>query len=442
MSVAFASALKPGGRLAHLRHRPWRRARLLVPQRLDRVDDADRGAVASIVRADRLELGLGHDADAGGRADAPARSRTCSADSSPATQQHRPLGADRAEHGRRQARLADPGLAAEQDDRAGTRPPPSTRSSSAIPVPMRAAAVVSTEASGTTTPAAAPLRRAPLRASSEAGACSTSVANAPQSGQRPNQRACSPPHSPHTYVDRIRAMGSGTVAPRADAERAGIGVPRTGVRTGVSCRARTRAGKGCSGQPERADWGTQAGARRSLPVCPLPSGETDEWSNSEAHLQYRSGSDSRSRAGRRLAATDTFTRTVASGWGTADFGGAWAPEAGTSDFSVNGTTGRVRLGAGGVTRAAFLSATAVDWDVSTFVTLDKVPVGSSAWLYHELRRSTANSSSYRLLARFGPDGATYLSASRVAATAARCRSAARSPCRPSTTAPGSRCAAR
>ena len=36
-----------------------------------------------------------------------ARSRTCSGDSSPATQQHRPLGADRAEHGRRQARLAD-----------------------------------------------------------------------------------------------------------------------------------------------------------------------------------------------------------------------------------------------------------------------------------------------------------------------------------------------
>ena len=35
-----------------------------------------------------------------------------------------------------------------------------------------------------------------------------------------------------------------------------------------------------------------------------------------------------------LAATDTFTRTVASGWGTADFGGAWAPDAGSSDSKV------------------------------------------------------------------------------------------------------------
>ena len=67
-----------------------------------------------------------------------------------------------------------------------------------MPVPMRVAALVSTDASGTTTPGLAPWRRAPLRASSDAGACSSSVANAPQSGQRPSQRACSPPHSLQT----------------------------------------------------------------------------------------------------------------------------------------------------------------------------------------------------------------------------------------------------
>ncbi len=113
------------------------------------------------------------------------------------------------------------------------------------------------------------------------------------------------------------------------------------------------------------------------------------------------------------AATDTFTRTVASGWGTADFGGAWTADSGASDFSVNGTTGRIRLAAGGANRAIFLAATSVDWDVSTSVALDKVPAGGSAWLYHELRRSTANTNSYRLLARFATDGTTYLSASRV-----------------------------
>ena len=127
-----------------------------------------------------------------------ARSRTCSGDSSPATSstgRWAPIAPSMAAV---RLDLPTPGSPPSSTSEPGTRPPPSTRSSSAIPVPMRAAAVVSTEASGTTTPAAAPRRRAPLRASSEAGACSTSVANAPQSGQRPNQRACSPPHSPQT----------------------------------------------------------------------------------------------------------------------------------------------------------------------------------------------------------------------------------------------------
>ena len=69
--------------------------------------------------------------------------------------------------------------------------------------------------------------------------------------------------------------------------------------------------------------------------------------------------------------------------------------------------------AGGANRAIFLSPTGVDWDVSTSVVLDKTPTGGSAWLYHELRRTTANTNSYRLLARFANDGTTWLSASRV-----------------------------
>ena len=70
---------------------------------------------------------------------------------------------------------------------------------------------------------------------------------------------------------------------------------------------------------------------------------------------------------------------VASGWGTADAGGAWAPEAAVADFSVNGTTGRIRLGSGGANRAIFLSPTGVAWDVSASVALDKVPSGGSVW---------------------------------------------------------------
>ena len=69
--------------------------------------------------------------------------------------------------------LPTPGSPPSSTSDPGTSPPPSTRSSSAMPVPMRAAALVSTDASGTTTPGLAPWRRAPLRASSEAGACSS-----------------------------------------------------------------------------------------------------------------------------------------------------------------------------------------------------------------------------------------------------------------------------
>ena len=113
-------------------------------------------------------------------------------------EQHGALRADRAQHGRRQARLADARLAAEQHERPGHEPAAEHAVELGMPVPMRVAALVSTDASGTTMPGAAPRRRAPLRASSDAGACSTSVAKAPQSGQRPCQRDCSPPHSPQT----------------------------------------------------------------------------------------------------------------------------------------------------------------------------------------------------------------------------------------------------
>ena len=43
------------------------------------------------------------------------------------------------------------------------------------------------------------------------------------------------------------------------------------------------------------------------------------------------------------AATDTFTRVVSVGWGTADVGGTWAADSGAGDFSVNGSTGKIAL---------------------------------------------------------------------------------------------------
>jgi len=115
-----------------------------------------------------------------------------------------------------------------------------------------------------------------------------------------------------------------------------------------------------------------------------------------------------------LAATDTFTRVVASGWGTADTGGAWTADASPASFSVGGSSGRLVLAAGGQNRAIFLAPTAVDWDVTTDVSLDKAPVGGgSAWIYHEVRRSSSNTNAYRLQARFAGNGSTFLTASRL-----------------------------
>ena len=115
-----------------------------------------------------------------------------------------------------------------------------------------------------------------------------------------------------------------------------------------------------------------------------------------------------------LAATDTFTRVVGSGWGTADTGGVWTADASPASFSVGGTSGRLVLSAAGQNRAIFLASTAVDWDVKTDLSLDKAPVGGgSAWLYHEVRRSSSNTDAYRLVARFAGNGSTFLYASRV-----------------------------
>lgn len=57
--------------------------------------------------------------------------------------------------------------------------------------------------------------------------------------------------------------------------------------------------------------------------------------------------------------TDTFTRVVANGWGSADTGQVWVNEGGVNgDYSVNGTTGLHSVGSIGVTRRTLLDGPA------------------------------------------------------------------------------------
>src|SRR5262245_16202802 len=88
--------------------------------------------------------------------------------------------------------LPTPGSPPTSTSDAGTRPPPSTRSSSATPVAMRSAssAWTSTRRSTRCESAAGPIL--------ERVACSsTRVPKAPQPGQRPNHRPETVPHSVH-----------------------------------------------------------------------------------------------------------------------------------------------------------------------------------------------------------------------------------------------------
>jgi hypothetical protein len=109
-------------------------------------------------------------------------------------------------------------------------------------------------------------------------------------------------------------------------------------------------------------------------------------------------------------AADAFTRTRASGWGSADVGGAWALSTTAASFGVNGSAGTMQLGAG-QTRAAFLGVTARDVDLSFGVAADKAPTGGGLYAYGVARRVDA-STEYRMKVRLRADGSVWVQAGR------------------------------
>jgi hypothetical protein len=78
------------------------------------------------------------------------------------------------------------------------------------------------------------------------------------------------------------------------------------------------------------------------------------------------------------AATDTFTRTVSSGWGTMDTGFTWAASGGNStDYSVNGSQGAHLLASAGVSRRCLLTTTTTSLDMYINVTADQLATGDA-----------------------------------------------------------------
>lgn len=107
-----------------------------------------------------------------------------------------------------------------------------------------------------------------------------------------------------------------------------------------------------------------------------------------------------------FAASDDFSRTVASGWGAADVGGAWTITGTAAPASVGGGVGTLNLGAGS-TRDLRLNAVALrDVRVSMDLRLDQAPATGSAYL-GVITRSTT-SGDYRVRVWLRDNGSVWL----------------------------------
>ena len=100
-------------------------------------------------------------------------------------------------------------------------------------------------------------------------------------------------------------------------------------------------------------------------------------------------------------AEDLFARTVSGGWGSAVVGGVWTSNTTPSNFSVNGSAGRIVLPTAGATRSATLASVAVaNVDATVDLSLDKAPTGGGVVVALVARK--VGSSEYRLRAYLRP----------------------------------------
>ncbi len=114
-----------------------------------------------------------------------------------------------------------------------------------------------------------------------------------------------------------------------------------------------------------------------------------------------------------VLARDTFSRTTASGWGSADVGGTWTTTATTANYTVSGGLGRINIPAKGATRSAALTGvSATNIDLLVQVSSDTAASGSGLFFYTE-GRYVDNNNQYRGKVRIANTGAVYVGASRL-----------------------------
>lgn len=89
--------------------------------------------------------------------------------------------------------------------------------------------------------------------------------------------------------------------------------------------------------------------------------------------------------------SDTFTRSVSSGWGTADVGGSWSVRGGsTGSYSVDGANGVLALPQGGGLNVDASGVSALNEDSTASVTASKVASGGGDYFSVVARRQATN----------------------------------------------------
>ncbi|WP_448611584.1 PKD domain-containing protein [Geodermatophilus sp. URMC 60] len=110
-------------------------------------------------------------------------------------------------------------------------------------------------------------------------------------------------------------------------------------------------------------------------------------------------------------AVDSFGRAVASGWGTAEVGGAWTIGGSTASPQVVDGAGQLSGAAGRSTRATLARVSAQDVAVQAEVVLPQAPTGSGTYVSLAGRR--VGTSDYRATLRFQASGLVDLRLDRI-----------------------------
>ncbi|MHA7155250.1 PKD domain-containing protein [Arthrobacter sp. TMN-50] len=163
------------------------------------------------------------------------------------------------------------------------------------------------------------------------------------------------------------------------------------------------------------DGGTGTGARAShaygaAGTYPVRLTVTDD--DGATHSTTKDVTVASPPAGNGVLAADTFSRTVSSGFGTAEQGGAWTLSGSASLFSVANGVGSIRIGSAGSGPSAYLnSVSSANSESSVKFGLDKVGSGGGTFLYLVGRKvSTAE---YRGKVWVSSTGTVTLDATRV-----------------------------